>query len=85
MDNKFTMGLVWHNCETYPPKENYNDNLIATDGVVVLDMVWRKETGYFVGRNGWSQVLEPSELKTWWWADLQQTVRNFQRWRDEII
>lgn len=77
------MELVWHNCKTYPPKEDFNDNLITTNGDYVLDMSWIKEEGYFVSEyaaDEWiGHRIEDSVLENWWWADIQQTVWNEPR------
>ena len=82
MDRKFTMGLVWHNCKTYPPKEFKNDFLIATNGTDVYNMIWRRDSGYFVGAKDWSKILELSELENWWWADIEQTVQGEAKFRE---
>ena len=46
MKDKFTIGLVWHNCKTYPPKERYNDCLYVTDGNRIMQMEYHSEYGW---------------------------------------
>lgn len=78
---KFTMELVWHNCETYPPKEDYNDFLIVSDGVGVCEVRWDKEEGfsYFSKQFGYRPLV--GNYKKMWWADVRQTVQNDLRFR----
>jgi hypothetical protein len=76
------MELVWHNCKTHPPKELLNDDLICTNGVYAFDMTWDSTQGYFIDQFGVNEYrIEDSVLENWWWADLQQTVWNEQRFR----
>lgn len=82
MYDKFVMRLVWHNCKTYQPKEFKNDFLIATNGADIYRMMWRRDSGYFVGTKSWSKILEQSELENWWWADLIQTVQEETQFRE---
>lgn len=79
--NKFTMDLVWHNCETCPPEEDYNDFLIASDGVGVCEVQWDKEDGfwYYSKTFGWRPLI--GNYKKMWWADLRQTVQNELKFR----
>ena len=81
MNNKFTMEIVWHNCKTNPPKEFENNALIATDGVNVYDMSWHKVDGYFISVDGFVLPINNSCLEYWWWADVEQTVHNEQRFK----
>ena len=74
MKNKFTMSLVWHNCQSYPPSESYNSRLLATDGIRVFPVIYDATDG------GWFDVelkvyLPFGSLKDYWWADVEQTVR----------
>ena len=78
MKNKFTMELVWHNCKTYPPKEEFNSSLIVTNGDSVLGMVWFSNK-YHASGYGFIQDLE-----NWWWADIKQTVRGESRFKELI-
>ena len=71
---KFKMELVWHNCYDCPPEEEFNSNLICTDGKTVFDVIYDKN-------NGWCNAdtirqLPPELLWKYWWADIIQTVRN---------
>ena len=79
MNNKFKMELVWHNCETYPPKELENSSLIVTNGKTVFGMSWHRAEGYWILINDECMQIRNSELKNWWWADVQQTVQNDNR------
>ena len=72
MCNKFTMQLVWHNCKTHPPEEQFNPHLIVTDGVIIHDMMWDKAYG------GYLKVglcIRSDEANKYWWTDIDQTVR----------
>ena len=79
--NKFVMELVWHNCETYPPKEDYNDFLIVSDGTDICESRWNKEEGFscFSKQFGYRPLV--GNYKTMWWADLKQTIQNIPRFR----
>ena len=68
---KFVMFLVWHNCKTHPPSENYNSSLVVTNGKEIFEMCWDKDEGYYTNHN----YLKPDAYERWWWADLEQTVR----------
>ena len=73
--NKFTMELVWHNCETNPPKESDNDFLIATNGIDVCEAVWHSPYGFRIRSNPvgkWSGLYE--DIDKWYWADIRLTV-----------
>jgi hypothetical protein len=83
---KFKMELVWHNCETYPPKEFSNNALIVTNGSDVLGMSWHRAEGYFVAENECC-LRRLDNLENWWWADIKQTVQNdlrFQGFVDDL-
>ena len=80
---KFTMELVWHNCETYPPEEATNDYLIATDGVDVFEAAWYRPDGFMIhAKHGWNGLYD--ELDKWYWADIRQTVQNDGRFKGLI-
>ena len=86
MKDKFTMELVWHNCETHPPKEAENDHLIATDGVDVYEAFWYAPDGFLIrsrqtGR--WSGFDNGND--EWWWADVRQTVQGDRRFNEHKI
>lgn len=70
---KFTMPLVWHNCYDYPPEESRNDNLYATDGKRVFNVEYNKEIGWYNKTDG--HYLYPELIWSYWWADIEQTVR----------
>lgn len=78
---KFTMVLVWHNCETNPPEEVTNDYLIATDGVDVVEACWYRPDGFMIRqKHGWRGLYR--DLNKWYWADIRQTVRGEHRFKD---
>lgn len=72
---KFVMNLVWHNCKTYPPSEDYNPALIITDGNDVFGVKWHKEEGFYVSYDDEDRYLVPDAYEHWWWADIEQTIR----------
>lgn len=77
--NKFVMELVWHNCLNYPPKEFWNNKLYVTNGECIHEVEYHKERGW------WSKELDDyipfNELSHYWWADLEQTVRDVPKFR----
>lgn len=80
---KFTMELVWHNCNTNPPKEAENDGLIATDGELVYEAFWYAPDGFMIrGKylNEWIGLYK--NLSNWYWADIHQTVRGESKFKD---
>ena len=81
MKNKFTIPLTWHNCQSCPPKEPYNYNLIATDGVNVFRAKYDKLTGWtnmdIIKQIPFDMVYD------YWWADLEQTVRGYSEFKGE--
>lgn len=81
MYEKFTMGLVWHNCKTYPPEEFSNNNLIVTDGNIVESMSWNRAAGYFIAENECC-LKRLDNLENWWWADIEQTVQEEEKFRE---
>lgn len=79
--NKFTMELVWHNCETNPPEEVTNDYLIATDGVDVFEAFWYRPNGFMIrGKDRWHDLYK--DLDKWYWADIRQTVQGESRFKE---
>lgn len=83
--NKFTMELVWHNCETNKPKEIENDFLIMTDGVDVYEAYWYATNGFMIlnrTEHWWYKINEG--LNEWYWADIEQTVRGDLRFKGLI-
>ena len=81
---KFVMPLTWHNCRTYPPSEDYNPSLIITDGKEIFDMRWDKDEGFYVNCSEGYMRLQPIVYGRWWWADLEQTVKNCKEWSDVV-
>lgn len=81
MKNKFTMSLTWHNCQTYPPSEAYNSNLIATDGVNVFKVKYSRLTGWL--NLDTIKCLPFDMLYDYWWADIEQTVRGCSEFKGE--
>jgi hypothetical protein len=80
MKDKFTMGLVWHNCKTYPPKEHWNNNLYASDGKYVFRVTYDWQSGWFNKYAGY--YIPYGELHEYWWADLEQTVQTSMEFAD---
>lgn len=83
MDNKFKTELVWHNCATYPPKEFENNFLIATNGKNVYGMSWHKAEGYWIAIDNGIFPININDLDKWWWADIEQTVQNEEKFREQ--
>lgn len=79
MTNKFTMELVWHNCDTHPPKEFENNTLIATNGTEVFGLSWHRAEGYFILKEHKIVQIRISELSNWWWADIEQTIQTHKK------
>lgn len=79
MDNKFLMGLVWHNCANNPPEESRNLDLYATDGQIVFRAAYGSETGWYNVKS--FKYLPDDELERYWWADINGTVKNEERFR----
>ena len=71
MTNKFKMGLVWHNCNTYPPEEEYNECLLVTDGDFVAIALYDSGKWYDMDDNNLAMLYDLNKL---WWADIEQTV-----------
>ena len=67
---KFKMQLVWHNCETCPPEEDYNECLIYTNGANIYHCEYFKEAGF---------PIKSEFLHDFWWADLHTTVSEFKK------
>lgn len=70
---KFKMELVWHNCYDCPPEEEFNSNLICTDGKTVFDVIYDKDEGWIDADT--IKLLPPELLCEYWWADIKQTVQ----------
>ena len=79
--DKFKMELTWHNCKTYPPKEDFNSHLLVTDGWDIKEMRWVKSDGVFV--NKYSEIKD-EELINWWWADIVQTAHNTKEFKEAL-
>jgi hypothetical protein len=76
------MQLTWHNCETYPPKENRNNTLYATDGSYVFDVIYDVNDGWFdlAAHN----YIPKDVLNKFWWADLNQTVQKTHEFMEVV-
>ncbi len=72
MKDKFTMNLVWHNCKTYPPKEEYNDNLYVSNGIWITKAKYHHEYGWLDRESGIR--IQDRYLHEYWWADIKQTI-----------
>ena len=79
MIDKFKIPLTWHNCKSYPPKEAINLSLVVTNGNKVYTTSWYKDVGYHTERG----LIKKSELKKWYWADLEQTVKGCSEFKGE--
>lgn len=73
--SKMKMELVWHNCETCPPKEPYNECLFITNGGGVFEVEW--DNGYWIAHEGRNLGNVNEHKDTFWWADLDQTTEAF--------
>ena len=76
--NKVTMKLVWHDCVTYPPEEESNENLIMTDGKTVWNVEYERIDGdgeWF--KDGTHSINVNLPGKKYMWADLLQTTQGF--------
>lgn len=82
MKDKFTIGLVWHNCETYPPKEYWNNNLYISDGEYVSRAEYSRENGWYDKTGG--VYIYPDLVKEYWWADIEQTVRTSKEFAEAL-
>lgn len=71
MTNKFKIGLVWHNCNTCPPEEEYNECLLVTDGDFVTIVLYDSGKWYDMDDNNLAMLYDLNKL---WWADIEQTV-----------
>ena len=83
MKDKFTMGLVWHNCATHPPKEYWNDDLYISDGESVCRAEYSKERGWY--NKTFGHWIYPNITREYWWADLEQTVRTSKEFAEVLI
>lgn len=66
------MELIWHNCKTYLPKEEANDDLYLWDGCYVFPVEYYN--GHFFDNANQIQMAKPERF---WWADLSQTSKVF--------
>ena len=73
MKDKFIMNLVWHNCKTHPPKEEYKDFLYATNGKYLFEVAWNRNEGWTYKKYDWQ--IPSDELHEYWWADIDQTIQ----------
>lgn len=72
---KIKMELVWHNCKTCPPSEEYNEDLLLWDGYTLIQAEWDNGS-WFCGKHYLDMV---GEEEMCWWADLNQTANGFFR------
>lgn len=79
--NKFKMGLTWHNCLTYQPKEDFNSYLLVTDGWDIQEMRWDRIWGGFRNK---ILSIRGEDLAKYWWADIVQTVHNTPEFKDGV-
>ena len=79
--NKFTMELVWHSCNDYLPKEDYNACLYVTNGHTVFPMRWKKDPNWQRFENGGWYIEPDINASGYWWADIQQTIQGDWRFK----
>ena len=72
MKDKFKISLVWHNCKTYPPEEDWNDQLIVTDGEYTTVVRYDKPDGWYDYID--DHCIPERDLSEYWWADVRQTM-----------
>lgn len=80
MKDKFTMSLVWHNCKTCPPNEEYNSCLYVTKGGYIFKAVYYGPDAWINKENNCH--LPYDELHKYWWADIIRTVATSQEFID---
>lgn len=83
MKDKFTMPLTWHNCQSYPPTEPYNSRLLATNGNFVFPVEYDVMDGWYDKDRGCYLPFEM--LWEYYWADLEQTVRECTEFKGELL
>ena len=71
MKDKFTTELVWHNCLTHPPREDFNANLCATNGRTAFGVKYDKGEWY---DREFDVIIPQYMLEDFWWADIVQTI-----------
>ena len=82
MKDKFSISLVWHNCKTYPPEEEYNGNLYVTDGKWVFEAIYYTPDGWFDRVN--DEQVPLTDLHNYWWADIEQTVQTSKEFAEVL-
>lgn len=86
MKDKFTENLVWHNCKTCPPEEDWNDQLVVTDGEYTTVAQYEKPDIWYDLADEWR--IPARDLSEYWWADVRQTMAtsvNLMDARDRMI
>jgi hypothetical protein len=83
MNKQITMELVWHNCMTDSPNEEWSGCLYLTDGNFVSKARYRSDNIWY---NEYTKSYIPKEtLYKYWWASLQQTVRDEPKFQSFTI
>lgn len=82
--NKFKMELTWYNCQTCPPEENENDNIIIADYSGSREGAWYGSDGYFLFYKDCGYLPLIGDYKNFWWTDLNQTIRETKEFKEEI-
>ena len=72
MKDKFTIELVWHNCKTCPPEEDWNNQLIVTDGDYTTVAQYEKPDMWYDFADEY--FIPKCDLSDYWWADVRQTM-----------
>ena len=84
------MELVWHNCITHPPKEDYNSCLLLSNGLDIFYAEYFSKT-YSLKENwvykGTTEFVSHDLLNECYWADMRQTIsksKDFIETRSQI-
>lgn len=82
--DKFKMELTWHSCQTCPPEEDYNPCLYVTDGKTIFPMRWKKDNEWQRFECGTWYIEKDVNAPNFWWADLNQTIRETKEFKEMI-
>lgn len=73
---KKTMELVWHDCKTCPPSEEYNERLFISAGFHIIPVVW-KDGKFYYGDGPLKGSVVDVSYPCIYWADIDQTATKF--------
>ena len=74
MKDKFTMELVWHNCATCSPIEDFHPNLCVTNGKAVFNVSYDEGEWYDPEFN---EYIPQDMLHEFWWTDVAKVVNGY--------